>query len=95
MPVRIRLKRMGMKGRPFYRIIVANSASPRDGKHIDHLGHYDPMTDPSTIKVDEAKALLWLGRGAQPTESAAMLLKRVGVLEKFEAGKKKPAEAAG
>ncbi len=86
---------MGMKGRPFYRIIVANSASPRDGKHIDQVGYYDPMTDPSTVKVDEEKALLWLGRGAQPTESAAHLLKRVGVMDKFEASRSKSKAAAG
>jgi small subunit ribosomal protein S16 len=78
---------MGAKKRPFYRMVVAHSASPRDGRFIDMLGHYDPLTDPSTIKVDEEKALLWLSRGAQPTESAESLLKRVGILEKFQAQK--------
>jgi small subunit ribosomal protein S16 len=87
LPVRIRLRRMGAKKRPFYRMVVAHSASPRDGRFIDMLGHYDPLTDPSTIKVDEEKALLWLSRGAQPTESAESLLKRVGILEKFQAQK--------
>jgi small subunit ribosomal protein S16 len=82
--VRIRLRRMGAKKRPFYRIVVAHSASPRDGRFIETLGYYDPLTDPSTIKVDEEKAVLWLSRGAQPTESAESLLKRVGVLEKFQ-----------
>jgi small subunit ribosomal protein S16 len=84
LPVRIRLRRMGAKKRPFYRIVVAHSASPRDGRFIETLGYYDPLTDPSTIKVDEEKAVLWLSRGAQPTESAESLLKRVGVLEKFQ-----------
>jgi small subunit ribosomal protein S16 len=75
---------MGAKKRPFYRLVVAHSASPRDGRFIETLGYYDPLTDPSTIKVDEDKAVLWLSRGAQPTESAESLLKRVGVMEKFQ-----------
>lgn len=78
--VKIRLKRMGMKKRPFYRIVVANSTSPRDGRHIDQLGYYDPMTEPSTVKIDAEKAKLWLSRGAQPSDSAAQLLRRTGVL---------------
>jgi len=78
--VKIRLKRMGMKKRPFYRIIVANSTSPRDGRHIDQLGFYDPMTDPATVKIDADKARLWLQRGAQPTDTAAYLLRREGIL---------------
>jgi small subunit ribosomal protein S16 len=78
---------MGAKKRPFYRLVVANSASPRDGRFIDTLGYYDPLTEPSTIKVDEEKALLWLSRGAQPSESAENLLKRQGILEKFQAQK--------
>jgi small subunit ribosomal protein S16 len=75
---------MGAKKRPFYRMVVAHSASPRDGRFIETLGYYDPLTEPSTIKVDEEKALLWLSRGAQPTESAENLLKRQGILEKFQ-----------
>jgi small subunit ribosomal protein S16 len=78
---------MGAKKRPFYRMVVAHSASPRDGRFIETLGYYDPLTEPSTIKVDEEKALLWLSRGAQPTESAENLLKRQGILEKFQAKK--------
>jgi small subunit ribosomal protein S16 len=88
---------MGAKKRPFYRIVVAHSASPRDGRFIDMIGHYDPLTDPSTIKVDEEKALLWLSRGAQPSESCESLLKRVGILEKFQsqkAGTPVPSEPA-
>jgi small subunit ribosomal protein S16 len=78
---------MGAKKRPFYRLVVAHSASPRDGRFIETLGYYDPLTEPSTIKVDEEKALLWLSRGAQPTESAESLLKRQGILEKFRSPK--------
>jgi small subunit ribosomal protein S16 len=88
LPVRIRLTRMGAKKRPFYRIVVANSASPRDGRFIEQLGYYDPLTDPSTIKIDAEKALKWLRQGAQPTESTASLLRRAGVLEQYEAAKK-------
>jgi small subunit ribosomal protein S16 len=75
---------MGCKKRPSYRIVVADSRAPRDGRFIDLLGYYDPLTDPSTIKVDEEKAKLWLSRGAQPTDSAGSLLKRQGILERFE-----------
>ena len=78
---------MGSKKRPFYRLVVANSKSPRDGRFIDLLGYYNPLTDPATIKVDDEKARLWLSRGAQPTESASSILKREGVLERFEQDK--------
>jgi small subunit ribosomal protein S16 len=84
MPVRIRLRRMGAKKRPFYRLVVANSTSPRDGRFIETLGYYDPLTDPATVKVDEEKAILWLSRGAQPTDTAEYLLKKEGILEKFQ-----------
>ena len=77
--VKIRLKRMGMKKRPFYRIIVANSTSPRDGRHIDQLGYYDPMTDPATVKIDADKTRLWLQRGAQPTDTVRKLLRTQGI----------------
>lgn len=87
MPVKIRLTRMGSKKRPFYRIVVANSTSKRDGRAIEQLGFYDPLTDPATVKIDEEKAVLWLQRGAQPTETVADLLKKQGVTEKFEAAK--------
>ncbi len=78
--VKIRLKRMGAKRRPFYRLIVADSQSPRDGRFIDQLGYYDPLTEPATIKIDEEKVTTWLSRGAQPSESARELLRRSGVL---------------
>lgn len=84
MPVKIRLRRTGCKKRPSYRIVVANSTSPRDGRFIDLLGYYNPLTDPATIKVDEEKAILWLSRGAQPTDSASSILKREGILDRFE-----------
>ena len=81
MPVRIRLTRMGAKKRPFYRIVVANSASPRDGRFIEQLGFYDPLTDPATIKVDKEKTLKWMSQGAQPTDSMRQLLRRAGVID--------------
>jgi small subunit ribosomal protein S16 len=87
LPVKIRLTRMGCKKRPFYRIVVANSTSKRDGRAIEQLGFYDPLTDPATVKIDADKAVLWLTRGAQPTETVADLLKKNGVTEQFEAAK--------
>ena len=79
MAVKIRLKRMGQKKAPFYRIIVADSRSPRDGRFIEEIGTYDPSTEPSTIKVDSELAKKWLSNGAQPTETVAKLLKCAGV----------------
>jgi small subunit ribosomal protein S16 len=87
LPVKIRLTRMGAKKRPFYRIVVMNSTSKRDGRSIDQLGFYDPLTDPATVKIDEEKALLWLGRGAQPTETTADLLKKQGIMDRFQEAK--------
>ena len=80
--VKIRLKRMGMKKNPFYRVVVADERAPRDGRFIDEIGFYDPMKKPSLIKIDKDKALDWMQKGAQPTDSARSLLKRAGVLEK-------------
>jgi len=80
MAVKIRLRRMGAKKKPFYRIIVADSRSPRDGRFIEEIGTYDPMKDPSEIKIDAEKALKWIGNGAQPTESVKTLLKNAGVV---------------
>jgi small subunit ribosomal protein S16 len=87
MAVKIRLRRTGMKKTPSYRIVVADARSPRDGRIIEQLGWYNPLTDPSTINIDEEKTLKWLKTGAQPTESVAMLLKRVGVLDRFTQSK--------
>jgi len=84
MAVKIRLKRMGKKKAPSYRVVVADARSPRDGRIIENLGWYNPLVEPSVIKVDEEKVLRWLGNGAQPTESVEMLLKRIGVMGRFE-----------
>ena len=81
MAVKIRLRRMGAKKKPFYRIIVADSRSPRDGRFIEELGTYDPLKDPSEIKVDGEKAKQWINNGAQPTETVKTLLKKAGVIE--------------
>ncbi|ABP67739.1 ribosomal protein S16 [Caldicellulosiruptor saccharolyticus DSM 8903] len=81
MAVRIRLKRMGAKNNPFYRIVVADSRSPRDGKTIDEIGYYNPLKNPADIKVDVEKAKKWLSNGAQPTDTVKILLKKVGVIE--------------
>ena len=79
MAVKIRLRRMGQKKAPFYRIVVADSRSPRDGRCIDEIGTYDPNTDPSTYSIDEEKAKKWLANGAQPTEVVGKLLKLAGI----------------
>ena len=79
MAVKIRLRRMGQKKAPFYRIVVADSRSPRDGRCIDEIGTYDPNTDPSTFTVDEEKAKKWLADGAQPTDVVAKLFKVAGL----------------
>ena len=77
--VKIRLKRMGQKKAPFYRIIVADQRSPRDGRFIDEIGTYDPNREPSAVTIDEKKAAEWLANGAQPTEVVAKLLKNAGI----------------
>lgn len=79
MAVKIRLKRMGQKKAPFYRIIVADSRSPRDGKFIDEIGTYDPNLEPSAVSINEEAAKKWLANGAQPTEVVAKLLKQAGI----------------
>ena len=80
MSVKIRLKRMGAKKKPFYRIVVADSRSPRDGKFIEELGYFNPLTDPEDIKIDGEKAKQWIDDGAQPTERVRALLKKEGVI---------------
>ena len=79
MAVKMRLTSMGKKKAPFYRIIVADSRSPRDGRFIEQVGYYDPTKDPSVIKFDEELTKKWLGNGAQPTETVAKLLKIAGI----------------
>ena len=81
MAVKMRLRRMGQKKAPFYRIVVADSRSPRDGKFIAEIGTYDPTREPSVIKFDEEAAKKWLSNGAQPTDTAKALLKKAGVIE--------------
>ena len=87
--VKIRLRRVGAKNRPSYRLVVADSRAPRDGAFINIIGHYNPLTDPETVVVDEEKALYWLGQGAQPTVTAARLLAKTGITEKFQTIKEK------
>ncbi len=80
MAVKIRLRRMGAKKNPFYRIVVADSRYPRDGRFIEEIGTYNPLTSPSEIKVDADKAKQWLSNGAQPTDTVKALLKKEGIL---------------
>ncbi len=78
--IKIRLKRMGMKKAPFYRIVVADARAPRDGKFIEEIGFYDPLKEPSVLQLDEEAAKKWLKNGAQPSDTVRSLLKRAGVL---------------
>ncbi len=87
MAVRLRLKRMGKKKQPTYRVVAADSRSPRDGRIIETLGHYDPRAEPSVIKIDEERAVHWLNHGAQPSERVEKLLKITGAWEAFETAK--------
>ena len=80
MAVKIRLKRMGAKKAPFYRVVVADSRYPRDGRFIEEIGHYNPLTDPVTVQIDSEKAKKWIENGAQPTETVKTLLKKNGIL---------------
>ncbi len=83
MAVKIRLRRMGAKRQPFYRIVAADSRSPRDGKFIENLGTYNPLREPAEIKVNEELVLKWLRNGAQPTETVRTILNKTGLLEKY------------
>ncbi len=87
--VKIRLRRVGVPKKPSYRLVVADARSPRDGAFISIIGHYNPLTDPETVVIDEEEALKWLGQGAQPTVTARRLLTKAGVMEKFKATKEK------
>lgn len=78
--VKIRLKRMGAHKKPFYRVVVADSRSPRDGRFIEEIGYYNPMVEPAVINIDEEAAKKWLGNGAQPTDTVKALLKKANVL---------------
>ena len=81
MAVKIRLKRIGAKKTPFYRIVVADERSPRDGKFIEEIGYYNPLTDPVDIKIDAEKASKWISNGAQPTETVRTLLKKTEIIK--------------
>ena len=78
--VKIRLRRIGAKKNPYYRVVVADSLSPRDGRCIEEIGTYNPLTDPSEIKIDTERALYWIKNGAQPTDTVKNLLKKLGAL---------------
>ncbi|MCH5184977.1 MAG: 30S ribosomal protein S16 [Oscillospiraceae bacterium] len=80
MAVKIRLRRMGAKKAPFYRVVVADSRYPRGGRFIEEIGTYDPLTDPATINIDSEKAKKWLANGAQPTDTTRALLKKSGII---------------
>ena len=81
MAVKIRLRRMGAKKAPFYRIVVADSRYPRDGRFIEEVGYYNPMTEPADVKVDADKVKQWIANGAQPTDTVKSLLKKNGVID--------------
>ena len=85
--VKIRLRRVGSKKKPSYRLVVADVRAPRDGAFINIIGYYNPLTDPETVVVDEEKSLYWLRHGAQPTATAARLLTKAGIIDKFKTRK--------
>jgi small subunit ribosomal protein S16 len=87
MAVRIRLKRMGAHKRPFYRVVVSDSRSPRDGRFIEEIGTYNPLTTPAEVKLDSAKALKWLADGAQASDTVRSLFKQAGILQAFHDSK--------
>lgn len=84
MAVKIRLRRLGAKKAPFYRVVVADSRSPRDGRFIEEIGFYNPITEPATINIDQEKAVKWLKDGAQASDTVKNLFKRVGIIDKTE-----------
>ena len=87
--LRIRLRRVGAKKHPSYRVVVADIRAPRDGRFVDIIGHFDPMTDPETVVIKEERALYWLNKGAQPSVTTARLLGKAGIMEKFKPVKEK------
>ena len=86
--VKIRLTRMGAKKKPFYRIVVADSRSPRDGRFIEIVGNYDPLQNPAVVNVDEEKVINWVLKGAQPTDTVRSLLSQKGIMAKIDAARK-------
>jgi small subunit ribosomal protein S16 len=95
LPVKMRLRRVGAKHQPSYRIVIADSRSPRDGRYIDQVGFYNPLTNPATITVNRAKAIDWLQRGAQPTETVEILLRKFDIRPQEVRKGQLPAEAEG
>jgi small subunit ribosomal protein S16 len=89
MAVRIRLKRIGAKKSPFYRIVVADSRSPRDGKFIEEIGTYNPLTEPAKITIDEDKALDWMQKGAKPSDTVRSIFSKAGLMTKLHESKQK------
>ncbi|MFC1915304.1 30S ribosomal protein S16 [Chloroflexota bacterium] len=87
--VKIRLRRVGAKKKPSYRLVVADARSPRDGAFCDIIGHFNPLTDPETVVINEEKARHWLGKGAQPTDTAARLLTKAGIIQNSKTSKEK------
>ena len=87
MALKLRLARAGTKKRPYYHVVIADARSPRDGRFIEILGHYDPRQEPSALTVDNDKAVKWLAQGAQPTERVKKLLQISGAIDEFEAAK--------
>lgn len=87
MAVKIRLKRMGAKKAPFYRVVVADSRAPRDGRFIEEIGFYNPLTEPVQVRLNEEKALQWLANGAQPSDTVRSLFRRQGLLKKIHESK--------
>lgn len=88
MAVKLRLKRMGKKGHPFYRVVAADSRSPRDGRIIEAIGTYDPNTNPATVNIDEELAIKWIKDGAQPSDTVRNLLSKMGTMKKLHDEKK-------
>ena len=88
MAVKIRLKRMGAKKAPFYRVVVADSRSPRDGRFIENIGTYNPLVTPAEIKIDEEAAIKWLNNGAIPTDTVRSILSKQGIMKKYAEQKK-------
>lgn len=84
MAVKIRLRRMGAKKNPFYRIVVADSRSPRDGRFIEEIGYYDPLTEPKTVKIDDERANKWLQNGAKPTDTVDRLFRDSGIYDRSD-----------
>ncbi|MBN2365305.1 MAG: 30S ribosomal protein S16 [Calditrichaeota bacterium] len=92
MAVKLRLRRLGRKKSPFYRIVAADSHAPRDGRFIEEIGHYNPLAEPASVKVDEERVLYWLGVGAQPSKTVKNILSREGIILKFDLQRKGVAE---